>query len=298
MKQQHLNRLMKPYQEIDRKWLIHKPWLWETKLNLAISLGIGLSVLAMVFSGFYSDTLMVDAYSLDISPSFLGYLFISLCVIGFGFWFYKTAQFNGNIENINLDRSTLRMQFVAFYVSVLSFAMPVFIVVGIDCLKYQSMLFRSSEKSFSAVFIELFVIKCVLLVLTILIAKWKNIGGKRMVTFVIMGALFFVGGAVAVQIDAVWGPLVILGVFSFYVYKNRSSFPPFEFFLSALGFMWAPVICWGTAGVAMLPLFALLDSPAIALWLVWFLGSAGFIRYMYANQQYYYLHHYQVPKEK
>ena len=132
-----INIFKNRYDTIDKNLLLNKPWLWETKFHLALSLSAGLSIFSIVISTLFMDQIIgSDLYGMTVEPAIPTSMAL-LSLVGLGYWISKHIFLIGDHSNVHISKKTFRLQFVAYFASCLAFALPVGITFLFGYLDFQ-----------------------------------------------------------------------------------------------------------------------------------------------------------------
>lgn len=126
------------YALIDKELLINKPWLWETKIHLALAIGAGLSVFSLIVSLLFRSQLVSRGFHGAQIELLIPVSIAIFCLVGFGYWVSKHIFIIGDIDNIHINKSTFRLQFAAYFFGALVLAMPVGISLLVGFFQYSS----------------------------------------------------------------------------------------------------------------------------------------------------------------
>lgn len=293
------NYIAKPYQALEHRSLIHKPWLWETKWLLAVTLSGSLSLVALLLS------VISSSYYILSLPT----VFAIISAIALGYWVTKAIVYNGDTSNVFITRSTYRNQFLVYYGCILSFALPTFLVIGLNSFEFVDS--HNGEYTYwyfeDTNAINFFILKTIIsgMLLAILIQLVKGIGLKKILQAIAVYAISWVALVLCWNLSIALGVLLfgLFATFSFIAFarvvtgsRNVSNF---QFFLSFLAQILAPFICWVFFYGIVLTIMLIYDNLHYwtILWIAWSLGSIVYVGALLPRFNWFYLKYRQQPEK-
>ena len=163
--------------ETDRRLLLHRPWLWETRIVPLAFLSSLLCVLAVILTGLQFG-LTASLHSLSLKVTF------GLCaLIGLGYWLYQLNQFSAEQERGNLSTRMQQKRFGLHWLGAALLLAPYQVPDLLITLIWKRA--ADTAEPLSGLLIGSFCI-------AVFIDLWKQIGLKNLIYTLIANALVWV----------------------------------------------------------------------------------------------------------
>lgn len=300
MKQPHA-KLLRWYHQLDHHLLIHKPWIWETKVHLAVMLGFSITLVSGIATFLYPAPPLAS-HKFYVTQPVLTFVIATLSVIGGLYWLFAYIKFKGDVANTNLTAAIYKQQFIAVIISVLCFFAPLSTALLIDLGR--SDLTRTAE----FVGVELLTFAFFGVFLALGVNLLKSLALKKIVIMVSTAAMLMVVYAITLQVAPILSAFFILAVpvillIYFTVVYDQKRISYFRLFVVCIGHVLALLLCWVKAAVFCLVIFLVFAVASIEVLSffyvlgIWSLGTGLYIQLFFPKQQYFYLAHQQQPAE-
>ena len=291
---QLLSHILKSYDRIDKKLLLHKPWLWETKLHLALVLGIALNLLTLMYAFLFRDEIV--AYVNDFGVSSVNYIPYAagiLSAIVFFYWLSRVVTFRGDVANVCISKMIYIKQFLAYFASISLITLPIGIVIFIGYFTYYLSAI-AKVRVLNGVMEDAWPILIGLastsFLLSMLVQIQKSIGWKHLAKGVSVYALLAViaGIGLNLYLSAFVTFISALIAFIFFIvagnFKNR-YFSSIGLFLALLVQFASPFICWAFSyGLVLFFSLAHHQTPDwLIMWGAWTGGAISYTFFLSAN---------------
>lgn len=304
----HINQ---KYQEIDHRLLIHKPWLWETKVHLAMVIGIALCLFSLIVSFFFSDQIVVREVYKGIHLNLPLPISISLIsLIGFGYWLSKHLFLIGETENMAINNHVYRIQFLAYFTASLIFVLPTAISLIIGYSHY-FMTYFGNDWLWAWVNTFEYAFFVILLTVTLIIANsiqlLKSIGPLKLISIVSVFAICIVLETFLWNMSPVLGAISIIAIVFVGANKLLSSekqkqitpnqkAPLVELMVVLLIHVFAPIGSFTLAFIPAAIICAFLPEQLESINLVaWLIGIPFYVYKFLPQFHFYYLRSRQFP---
>jgi len=234
---------------LDHKWLVHAPWLWETRIHYVLVYALSLNFMTLVL--------------LSITPAFTPFIVITFSLIGFGFWMYHLWQFSIEQDRGKTGKNIAQKRFGIYFISMFLFLLPSFLALEFQYQEWQGKLEHVSQLSFMLALNTLYAF-----IGAILIQVWKQIGIKMFIYTLVTNALMMACLGLMVNISAGFIVLIVaLLIFGFPTLISLiTEVPKIEKFsvwkviaLASMQF-YSPFLLAFVMGVFMIPFVQLFSS--------------------------------------
>lgn len=272
--------LSKPLQELDHKWLVNSPWLWETKIHYVIAYTICLNIAATIFTIF--------------TPAIASVITSIFAILGFGYWMYSLWQFSIEQERGKAGKHIAQKRFGVYFGGVFLFLFPCIFSheLRLHYRDYYSpdLVYAFGSSTFFAG------------VGAILIQIWKQIHTKLFIYTLVVNAFALVGLALMINLSVFFVVILIaLLIFGFPMLISLvSDVPTIRTFstwkviaLASVQF-YAPFLLSFVMGVFMIP-FAQLTSGLI-FFIAIAAAVAGYVSYVLPTFRQMHIHMQSLPK--
>jgi len=179
------NTYLSILKDIDRNWLLHKPWLWETRIHYVLAYTISLNIAIFILSLFGQSSELFTVIAAIFS------------LLGFGFWIYQLWQFSIEQDRGKVGAHISQKRFGIYGLSVFLFILPTITPSLLDYYHAEDLIFSlGSAGFFSAMG-------------AILIQVWKQIHTKLFIYTVVTNLLGIVGLSLLISLSSFFVILLV-----------------------------------------------------------------------------------------